>query len=96
MPTIDFIVLLWLGCKLPSVRLYEVVEAWKKVVHANIVQLREVFLSNDFDEEQPCKKNENELFQLEILEFQASSSFMILFLVVKHYRNVILTRTTVF
>jgi hypothetical protein len=42
------------GCKLPTIRLYEVVEAWKKINHANIVQLREVFLTKDFDDEQPC------------------------------------------
>ncbi|CAF0850932.1 unnamed protein product [Rotaria sordida] len=42
-----------MGCKLPTARLYEVVEAWKKIVHANIVQLREVFLTKDFDDEQP-------------------------------------------
>jgi len=42
------------GCKLPTARLYEVVEAWKKIAHANIVQLREVFLTKDFDDEQPC------------------------------------------
>jgi hypothetical protein len=42
------------GCKLPTVRLYDVVEAWKKIAHANIVQLREVFLTKDFDDEQPC------------------------------------------
>ncbi len=30
------------------------VEAWKKIAHANIVQLREVFLTKDFDDEQPC------------------------------------------
>ena len=42
------------GCKLPTVRLYDVVEAWKKMIHANIVQLREVFLTKDFDDEQPC------------------------------------------
>ncbi|CAF4962494.1 unnamed protein product [Rotaria socialis] len=43
-----------MGCKLPVARLYDVVEAWKKIVHANIVQLREVFLTKDFDDEQPC------------------------------------------
>ncbi|CAF1374330.1 unnamed protein product [Rotaria magnacalcarata] len=42
-----------MGCKLPVARLYDVVEAWKKIVHANIVQLREVFLTKDFDDEQP-------------------------------------------
>jgi len=42
-----------MGCKLPTVRSYEVIEAWKKIVHANIVQLREVFLTNDFDDDQP-------------------------------------------
>ena len=42
------------GCKLSTVRLYDIVEAWKKIVHANIVQLREVFLTKDFDDEQPC------------------------------------------
>jgi PAB-dependent poly(A)-specific ribonuclease subunit 3 len=42
------------GCKLPTTRLYDVVEAWKKIAHANIVQLREVFLTKDFDDEQPC------------------------------------------
>lgn len=42
------------GCKLPTARLFDVVEAWKKTVHANIVQLREVFLTKDFDDEQPC------------------------------------------
>jgi PAB-dependent poly(A)-specific ribonuclease subunit 3 len=42
-----------MGCKLPTTRLYDVVEAWKKIVHANIVQLREVFLTKDFDDEQP-------------------------------------------
>ena len=45
-----------IGCKLPTVRLYEVIENWKKVTHANIVQLRDVFLTKDFDDEQPCKK----------------------------------------
>ncbi|CAF0937819.1 unnamed protein product [Adineta ricciae] len=42
-----------MGCKLPTVRSYEIVEAWKKINHANIVQLREVFLTNDFDDDQP-------------------------------------------
>ncbi|CAF4145257.1 unnamed protein product [Rotaria socialis] len=42
-----------MGCKLPTVRLYEVVEAWKKIIHANIVQLREVFLTKDFNDDQP-------------------------------------------
>jgi hypothetical protein len=42
------------GCKLPTMRLYEVVEGWKKILHANIVQLREVFLTKDFDDDQPC------------------------------------------
>ncbi|CAF0834219.1 unnamed protein product [Rotaria sp. Silwood1] len=42
-----------MGCKLPTARLYDVVEAWKKIVHANIVQLRDVFLTKDFDDEQP-------------------------------------------
>ncbi|UJR27331.1 hypothetical protein I4U23_008624 [Adineta vaga] len=42
-----------MGCKLPTTRLYEVVEAWKKIIHTNIVQLREVFLTKDFDDEQP-------------------------------------------
>ncbi|CAF5199088.1 unnamed protein product, partial [Rotaria magnacalcarata] len=41
------------GCKLPTVRLYEVVEAWKKIIHANIAQLREVFLTKDFNDDQP-------------------------------------------
>jgi hypothetical protein len=49
-----FICLLNKGCKLPTARLYDVVEAWKKIAHANIVQLREVFLTKDFDDEQPC------------------------------------------
>ncbi len=51
-----FVQLIYLnkGCKLPTVRLYEVIEAWKKINHANIVQLREVFLTKDFDDEQPC------------------------------------------
>ena len=34
--------------------LYEVVEGWKKILHANIVQLREVFLTKDFEDDQPC------------------------------------------
>ncbi|UJR21899.1 hypothetical protein I4U23_024970 [Adineta vaga] len=42
-----------MGCKLPTVRSYEIVEAWKKIIHANIVQLREVFLTKDFDDDQP-------------------------------------------
>ncbi|CAF3746135.1 unnamed protein product [Rotaria magnacalcarata] len=42
-----------MGCKLPTVRLYEVVEAWKKIIHANIAQLREVFLTKDFNDDQP-------------------------------------------
>jgi PAB-dependent poly(A)-specific ribonuclease subunit 3 len=43
-----------IGCKLPTIRSYEVIEGWKKMNHANIVQLREVFLTKDFDDEQPC------------------------------------------
>jgi hypothetical protein len=31
-----------------------VIEGWKKINHANIVQLREVFLTKDFDDDQPC------------------------------------------
>jgi len=42
-----------MGCKLPTARLYDIVEAWKKIAHANIVQLRDVFLTKDFDDEQP-------------------------------------------
>ncbi|CAF1109529.1 unnamed protein product [Rotaria sordida] len=42
-----------MGCKLPTVRLYEVVETWKKINHANIAQLREVFLTKDFNDDQP-------------------------------------------
>ncbi|CAF4993785.1 unnamed protein product, partial [Rotaria sp. Silwood1] len=42
-----------MGCKLPTVRLYEVVETWKKIIHANIAQLREVFLTKDFNDDQP-------------------------------------------
>jgi len=42
-----------MGCKLPTVRSYEIIEAWKKINHANIVQLREVFLTNDFEDDQP-------------------------------------------
>ncbi|CAF1409892.1 unnamed protein product, partial [Rotaria sordida] len=41
------------SCKLPTVRLYEVVETWKKINHANIAQLREVFLTKDFNDDQP-------------------------------------------
>ncbi|CAM4925942.1 unnamed protein product [Rotaria socialis] len=50
----DLFIYFWnKGCKLPTVRLYEVVEAWKKIIHANIVQLREVFLTKDFNDDQP-------------------------------------------
>ncbi|CAF1633020.1 unnamed protein product [Adineta ricciae] len=42
-----------MGCQLQTQRLCEVVEAWKKVSHASIVQLRDVFLTRDFDDEQP-------------------------------------------
>ncbi|CAF0799190.1 unnamed protein product [Didymodactylos carnosus] len=41
-----------LRCKLPTTRQYEICEIWKKLAHANIVQLRDVFLTKDFDDDQ--------------------------------------------
>lgn len=50
------------------------IEAWKKINHANIVQLREVFLTKDFDDEQPCK-----IIMLLTIRFQSSCILAIVF-----------------
>ena len=54
--------------------MYEVIEAWKKINHANIVQLREVFLTKDFDDEQPCKT-----IVISMILFQSSRILAIVF-----------------
>jgi len=48
--------------------LYDVVEAWKKAIHANIVPLREVFLTKDFEDEQHCK-NRNQTIESNLFLF---------------------------
>ena len=42
-----------LGAQLIAGQILEL-ETWKKIIHANIVQLREVFLTKDFNDDQPC------------------------------------------
>ncbi|CAF0726742.1 unnamed protein product [Didymodactylos carnosus] len=66
-----------MGCKLPTTRQYEICETWKKLAHANIVQLRDVFLTKDFEDEQTWTTQAGLLAEALIWEYVVQISSLI-------------------